>query len=207
MGPHRALPFGDDAIAVACAGPDEARALATAIASVPGVLEAVAGYERVVAHLDGTVARGDVLAALDDLSAPPLAEATTRRHLVRVVYDGPDLRAVADALELSPAEVAERHAARDLVVEVIGFLPGFAYLGGLDPSLARPRLATPRPRVAAGSVAIAGERSAIYPLASPGGWNLLGKVVDFLPFTATRSPPCVFALGDHVRFVVEDVRC
>lgn len=204
---RRVVPFGEEAIALPCDGPEEARALAAAVSRIPGVLEAVPGYERVVAHLVSASEQRGLLARLAAIEPLALDEATSRAHEVRVIYDGPDLVEVAHALGRTPRDVADLHARSELVVEVIGFLPGFAYLGGLDPRLERPRRRTPRPRVRAGTVAIAGLRSAIYPLDSPGGWNLLGRAVDFAAFDPTRTPPSAFAVGDRVRFVVEDVRC
>jgi len=122
-------------------------------------------------------------------------------HAIEVVYDGPDLDDVARLTGLSPAEVAELHASRVYVVELVGFLPGFGYLSPLDPRLVVPRRASPRPRVAAASLAIAGLYTGIYPLASPGGWHLVGRAVDASLFDPARTPPSLFAPGDRVRFV------
>jgi KipI family sensor histidine kinase inhibitor len=122
-------------------------------------------------------------------------------HRIDVVYDGPDLEDVAKRTGLSAAEVASVHASRDYVVELIGFLPGFAYLGPLDPRLVVGRRETPRPRVPAGSVAIAGAYTGVYPAASPGGWHLLGRAIGVSLFDPRRSPPALLAPGDLVRFV------
>jgi KipI family sensor histidine kinase inhibitor len=124
-----------------------------------------------------------------------------RSHTVHVVYDGPDLDAVAAALGVSTAEVVARHAGAEYLVELVGFLPGFAYLGA-PPGwpLAVPRRPAPRPRVPAGSVAVAAAFTAIYPFASPGGWNIIGRSVDTVPFDAARDPPVLFGPGDRVRF-------
>jgi KipI family sensor histidine kinase inhibitor len=122
-------------------------------------------------------------------------------HAIEVVYDGPDLDDVARSTGLTPAEVASVHASRAYVVELVGFLPGFGYLGPLDPRLVVPRRASPRPRVAAGSVAVAGPYTGIYPLACPGGWHLIGRALDAALFDPTRQPPARFAPGDRVRFV------
>ncbi len=94
----------------------------------------------------------------------------------------------------------ELHSAAEYRVGAIGFAPGFAYLGGLDPRLVLPRRATPRARVPAGSLAIAEAQTAIYPQASPGGWHLLGRS-PWRPFDPAATPPCPLALGDRVRFV------
>lgn len=204
-------PLGDEALEVLASDAAQARRLARAIERVDGVLEAAVGWDRVVAHLVSREHLSVVRAALEQLEVAGWPGTTTedtaaaREHVVRVVYDGPDLHELAEACGLAPEEVARRHAACDFVVEVIGFLPGFAYLGGLDPALARPRRATPRPRVPAGSVGIAGPRTAIYPLPSPGGWNLIGRVIDCVPFDPLRTPPSIFSVGDRVRFTVEDI--
>ncbi len=121
---------------------------------------------------------------------------------VPVAYDGPDLAGVAGLTGLSPEEVARRHAAARYRVAFIGFAPGFAYLLGGDPVLEVPRRDDPRPRVPAGSVAIAGPYSAIYPAASPGGWQLIGRTG--LPvFDAARKPPALLEPGTPVRFAPE----
>jgi KipI family sensor histidine kinase inhibitor len=124
-----------------------------------------------------------------------------RLHEIRVVYDGPDLGEVAEQAGISTEDVAYLHSSKTYEVELIGFLPGFAYLAGVDDRLVLGRRAAPRPRVAAGSVGIAGPYTAIYPHASPGGWNLIGRAVDVTPFDPERVPPALFAPGDQVRFV------
>jgi UPF0271 protein len=118
---------------------------------------------------------------------------------VKVRYDGPDLGDVARATGLSAAEVARLHWARDYVVAQVGFLPGFAYLRGLDGRLVVPRRGAPRTRVPARAVGIAGPYTGVYPFESPGGWNLLGTAVDFTPFVPERG--ATLELDDRVRFV------
>jgi KipI family sensor histidine kinase inhibitor len=115
--------------------------------------------------------------------------------------DGPDLARVAEHAGLRPADVVRRHAAGEYIVAMLGFAPGFPYLLGLDPQLATPRLATPRTRVPAGSVAIGGGQTGLYPRTSPGGWNLIGRT-DLALFDPRREPPALLAPGDRVRFVV-----
>jgi KipI family sensor histidine kinase inhibitor len=136
----------------------------------------------------------------DAMHAPALAE-RTRVHEIRVVYDGADLAEVAGATGLSVDEVIALHAARTYEVELIGFLPGFAYLAGLDDRLVLGRRAAPRARVPAGSVGIAGPYTGIYPRSSPGGWHLLGRALGVTAFDAGRDPPALFQPGDRVRFV------
>jgi len=126
-------------------------------------------------------------------AAGPPVEIPTR-------YDGPDLDDVAALHDLRPADVVELHAGTVYRVHFLGFAPGFAYLGRVPEAIATPRLATPRERVPAGSVAIAGEQTAVYPSESPGGWRLIGRT-DVRVWDATRNPPALLAPGRHVRFV------
>jgi KipI family sensor histidine kinase inhibitor len=119
---------------------------------------------------------------------------------IPVVYDGADLEEVARLVQLSPEEVVERHVAAEYVVGFIGFVPGFAYLIGGDERLEVPRRDRPRVRVLAGSVAIGGPYSGVYPRDTPGGWQLLGHTSVTL-FDPERSRPALLAAGDLVRFV------
>jgi KipI family sensor histidine kinase inhibitor len=114
--------------------------------------------------------------------------------------DGPDLDAVAEWANCTPAEVIERHAARTYRVFMLGFVPGFAYMGRVDSRIAAPRRRVPRERVPAGSVGIAGEQTGVYPIATPGGWQLIGRT-DAVMFEGTRTPPSLVRPGDAVRFV------
>ena len=114
--------------------------------------------------------------------------------------DGPDLADVAARHGLTPADVVELHAGARYRVLFLGFAPGFAYMGGLPAAIATPRRPTPRERVPAGSVGIAGEQTGVYPLAMPGGWNLIGRT-DARLFDPDRSQPALFRPGAVVRFV------
>ena len=116
------------------------------------------------------------------------------------VYDGEDLDRVAQLWQVSRDEVIRRHAGTEFRVEFCGFSPGFAYLAGLPDDLAVPRLDTPRPRVPAGSVGLAGRYCGVYPSASPGGWLLLGRT-DRRLFDVEADPPALLAPGTRVRFV------
>jgi KipI family sensor histidine kinase inhibitor len=113
---------------------------------------------------------------------------------------GPDLEDVARHAGLAPERVVELHAAADYLVYFVGFATGFPYLGGLPPSLATPRLSAPRKEVPAGSVAIGGSQAGIYPLASPGGWRIVGRTPLAL-FDPQASPPPLLRMGDRVRFI------
>ena len=113
---------------------------------------------------------------------------------------GEDLQALAQSRGLSVDDVIALHSGATYHVHMLGFVPGFAYLGGLDARLATPRRDTPRPRVPAGSVAIAGEQTAVYPLDTPGGWQIIGRTPLQL-FTPEATPPSLLNAGDSVRFV------
>ena len=123
-----------------------------------------------------------------------------KTHVLRAVYDGVDLDEVAHATGMRADDVIALHASRDYTVELIGFLPGFAYLVSLDGRLVLPRRPAPRPRVPKGSLAIAGPYTGVYPAVSPGGWHLIGRVLDVDLFDPTRRPPSLFEPGDTVRF-------
>jgi len=115
-------------------------------------------------------------------------------------YDGPDLADVAHKTNLTPAGVVEAHAGREYLVYCVGFAPGFTYCGALPDQLAVPRLASPRLRVSAGSIGIAGRQTGIYAVESPGGWNLIGRTALRL-FDPMADPPARFKPGDRLRFI------
>lgn len=142
------------------------------------------------------------LSFLDTVDLPP-----PKRVIVPVRYggeDGPDLEDVAALHGLTVKQVIDLHASAAYRVAFLGFAPGFAYLAGLPEELATPRLDSPRPRVPAGSVAIAGNQTAVYPSATPGGWRLIGRT-PLEMFRLGRDPVCLLAIGDEVRFVPEGV--
>jgi inhibitor of KinA len=126
-----------------------------------------------------------------------------RRLQVPVCYHptlGPDIMDMAHRKNISVADIVDRHTAGTYTVYMLGFLPGFPYMGKVDDILAAPRLKQPRLQVAAGSVGIAGEQTGIYPLASPGGWNIIGRTPLRL-FNAALDEPCYFRPGDQVQFM------
>lgn len=150
--------------------------------------------------------RAELEAMVDATDAAPTAQRAGNTVEIPVIYGGdcgPDLDAAAQELGISPAQLVARHTAGEYIVAMIGFAPGFPYLSGLDPALALPRLATPRARVAAGSVAIGGAQTGIYPRESPGGWRILGRTPLAL-FDPQRDPPTLLQPGDCVRFVAID---
>jgi KipI family sensor histidine kinase inhibitor len=185
---------------------ERSAALAEAIRreGIDGVTEVVPAVASVTVYYDAQRAdcaadtarlRAFLASTRDDaLKAAPFA-----LHTIPAKYDGPDLDDVAQRVALSRDEVVRRHVAREYHVLALGFLPGWAYLGPLDPALSVPRRTTPRTRVPAGSVAIMGVQTGIYPRVSPGGWHLIGTT-DTVLFSADRTPPALFAAGDRVRF-------
>lgn len=170
-----------------------------------GLIDLVPSSNRLLVLFDpGSATPATVRRLLREALAPPLACIDDTAQTVTLpVYYGPevawDLTAVAAAAGVTPETVIDWHSQADYTVRAIGFAPGFAYLGGLDSRLARPRRATPRVRVPAGAVAIAEQQTAIYPAESPGGWHVLGRCPVVL-FDPERKPPLPYALGDKVRF-------
>lgn len=176
-------------------------ALASALKRRRDVREAVAGYASVTVLYDPDQITYDALgAAIRRLATkrPPLEE-PGRLHRIPVVYDGPDLESVSARLGLTPERVAELHSSPIYRVFLVGFVPGWAYMGPLPDELTLPRLESPRKNVPAGSVAIAGRQTGIYPLTSPGGWHLIGRTSVRL-FFPDRDPPSLFRAGDRVKF-------
>ena len=150
----------------------------------PGVTDAArlqASIMKLEGHVDTAMALGSVV------------DVPTR-------YDGPDLARVAVETNLTPAGVIEMHAGREYLVYCVGFAPGFTYCGALPDQLSMPRLASPRLRVSAGSIGIAGRQTGIYAVESPGGWNLIGRTALRL-FDPAADPPARFKPGDRLRFI------
>lgn len=116
---------------------------------------------------------------------------------------GPDIRNIADHAGLSVEEVIQIHTSRDYLIYMLGFLPGFTYLGGLDERIHTPRLANPRIRIPAGSVGIGGSQTGIYPMDSPGGWQLMG-MTPVKAYDPDREVPILVEAGDYIRFVAID---
>jgi inhibitor of KinA len=175
--------------------------LATALKKRRDVRQAVAGYASVTVHFDPDLIAQDALAAaIKRLAAkrPPMPE-PGRLHRIPVTYDGPDLEAVGSMLKLRAERVVEIHSQPIYRVFLVGFVPGWAYLGPLPEELELPRRQVPRTLVPAGSVAIAGRQTGIYPLPTPGGWHLIGRTAVKL-FLPDSDPPCLFRAGDRVKF-------
>jgi KipI family sensor histidine kinase inhibitor len=163
----------------------------------PDALDADAAEARLAALIASTVdgARADI-GTLGATAAQPVFEIPTRYGGA----DGPDLAEVAERLGRTPADVVALHARRVYTVSMLGFLPGFAYLGILPRALQVPRRDAPRTEVPAGSVAIAARQTGVYPIASPGGWNVIGRT-DTVLWEPLADPPTPLTPGRRVRFV------
>ncbi len=171
-----------------------------------GVRDLTPAYTSLLAQFDPLITSHEDIEAylrseLNSLQAEA-TEGSGRLVHIPVVYGGeygPDLEEVARLVDLSPEEVARRHAGVEYHVNFLGFLAGFPYLSGLPAEIAAPRLPSPRTRVPAGSVGIAGQQTGIYPVQAPGGWRIIGRT-PLLLFDPTRNPPSLVQPGDRVRF-------
>ncbi len=193
-------PFGESAFLVDAADPEAAQGLRLALVAEPieGVTGLVPGRASLLVDFDPFAADPATLEArlAAVVPAPPVAG---RQRSIPVIYDGPDLAEVAELVGLSEAAVIEAHAGREHRVLFGGFAPGFAYVGGLPESWRIPRLATPRTRTPAGSVAVADGMTGIYPAELPGGWRVIGRTPVTL-FDPRREPPAYLEPGDRVAF-------
>lgn len=172
-----------------------------------GLGETIPSYRSLLIHFDPLLCDAEYLQQhiLELLPELPDSPDQTHGKLVEIptVYggvDGPDLAFVAQHNHLSPEEVIAIHTLPEYPVYMMGFTPGFPYLGGMDARIATPRLANPREKVRAGSVGIAGNQTGIYSLNSPGGWRIIGRTLVKL-FDPQQEQPFLFAPGDRIRFV------
>ena len=205
--------LGDSCVALLLAATIDdavnARAIAIAAAlerrSLQGVRDIVPTYNSVTVHYDPLMterrAIGVELERLANL--PGASDAEQRTIEIPVRYGGtagPDLAAVAGFAKLSESEVVRLHTLPSYRVYMLGFLPGFAYMGSVDARIAMPRLETPRVKVAKGSVGIAGAQTGIYPCDSPGGWRIIGRT-EMKLFDQERTEPFLLRAGNYVKFV------
>jgi UPF0271 protein len=196
-------PMGDGAWRARLPAGSDARALLDALRALAGVVDAVVSEEHALVCFDpaSPPSPRDVNAALERAACGRGGAGgarPARLHTIGVRYDGEDLDEVARLASRTRDEVIALHLGGDYVVAAVGFLPGFAYLRGLDARLVVPRRETPRTRVPPLAVAVAGPYTGVYPFASPGGWRLIGIAVGFAPFDAQAG--AALALGDRVRF-------
>lgn len=210
------LPLGDSAITIVV-GTGISRELSTDVtrlaravtnAKMKGVVDVVPSYASFAVYYDHRLAGYErIVSAVQQIisaageGAPSLSAQGQNKRTIRIPvrYDGEDLPEVANQTGLARDRVVELHSSREYLVYVIGFVPGFAYLGELDNALVLPRRAVPRKRVPAGSVAIAEAQTAVYPFSTPGGWHLIGTTS--LPmFDTSADEPAVLRAGDTVIF-------
>ncbi len=180
------------------------RALQLALEGVEGISEMLPCYAELKIDFDpATICFDELRLFIQSLELNPDAMPPPRCVEVPVVYDGEDLERVADHNSLGGKDVIRMHSGPTYLVYMLGFSPGFPYMGGMNPRLASPRLENPRVNVSAGSVGIAGNQTGIYPVESPGGWNIIGRTRLKL-FDPDGDNPFLFAPGDEVRFVPVD---
>jgi KipI family sensor histidine kinase inhibitor len=196
--------YGDRALMLQCGSTAEVLAWVDALrdAALPGVVDVVPAARTVLVELDNPRFQGVVRQRLRTMRVTAAAEAPPDRGadvVIDVVYDGPDLAEVAAHTGLTTAEVINAHTSTMWRVGFSGFAPGFAYLVDGDARLRVPRRSEPRTSVPAGSVALAGEFSAIYPRQSPGGWQLIGHT-DAVLWDLERSNPALLTQGMWVQF-------
>jgi len=178
------------------------------ISSLDGIVESVPAYSTLLVHYDPlilsfTQVKNDLRAKLSQIGETRSRK--SRQIEVPVRYGGqygPDLEFVASHCGLQVEDVVRIHSERAYTIFMMGFAPGFPYMGKLDDAIVAPRMETPRTRVPAGAVAIAGSQTGIYPIDSPGGWRLIGRTSLRL-FDPESESPFLFSPGDQVRFVVE----
>lgn len=210
----RFAPLGDSAVTVVL-GEGISRELSNDVmrfasalssASINGLIEVVPSYASLALYYNPLqVAYAELVAQIRAVSAMPLAVDSTggptfsRTVRIPVRYDGEDLAEVAERTGHTRDEVIALHAGRQYHAYVIGFVPGFAYLGELDASLVLPRRSAPRKRVPPGAVAIAEAQTGIYPFFTPGGWHLIGSTMQRM-FDPTAAEPALLRIGDRVVF-------
>lgn len=180
---------------------------AVSCAEIAGVRELVPSYTAVCVHYDPVLLSYEqLLQCLDGIEIAANAQVEVEEKIIKipVCYGGaygPDLEYVALHNGLTPEEVVRRHSERTYLVYMLGFLPGFAYMGGMDESISCPRLTSPRTKIPAGSVGIAGSQTGIYPLASPGGWQLIGRTPVKMFEMMGETAKFTLSAGDRVQFV------
>ncbi len=172
----------------------------------PGIIDIVPAFCSLLVRYDPLILDFDSLSSYLSGALENIGDVDLRtKHIVEipVCYGGdfgPDIDFVAEHAGLSVEEVIEIHSQHDYLIDMLGFLPGFAYLGGLDPRIHTPRLEIPRTRIEAGAVGIGGAQTGLYPLASPAGWRIIGRS-PARPYDPDRKNPILYQAGDYIRFV------
>lgn len=198
--------LGDDAFELTVNDAGEAQALATALRGQGSFLNVVAGLASVAVQFNAaTTTLKSAVAIAAEMQAMAVTERSTSPAEIQISVSyggdaGPDLSQVCETLDMSVAEFVAQHTAHRHTVEMLGFIPGFAYLNSLGSSFSVPRLASPRRRVAAGSIGFVDGRSGLYALSGPGGWPLIGRTERVL-FDAEADEPFVLQPRMQIRFV------
>ena len=196
---------GDDLYSIAVESPQDAQALAVQLQNAGAWLEVIPGIDSVVVRFDAATQDGEIVREVIEASiAAGIQPQQTSDALLEipVVYGGehgPDLDALCRKTGLAADEIIALHTATEYCVDMVGFTPGFAFIGGLDDRLRVPRRDEPRQRVEAGSVGVADGRTGIYAMASPGGWTIIGRT-PYTLFNPQADQPFVLQAGMRVRF-------
>ncbi|MDD2958158.1 MAG: 5-oxoprolinase subunit PxpB [Lachnospiraceae bacterium] len=173
---------------------------------IEGVVDVIPAFCSLLVNYDPRIiSYEEITERMHQLLKIEISAGEDRKRIIEIpvcyggVY-GPDMETVARLAKMTPEQVIELHSSRDYLIYMLGFLPGFSYLGGLDERLHTPRLANPRIKISAGSVGIGGSQTGIYPLDSPGGWQLIG-MTPVKTYDPGREVPILFEAGDYIRFV------